>query len=187
VTKSAIRNPQSAIDVIRNPQSEIVRPGLVHRLDKQTSGLIVIAKSVRAHRWLARQFQRKFVEKKYLAVVDGIVRDDEGAIVAPIGRYGAEKRWDIKEGGKISETRYRVIDRRRDSTLLELEPVTGRTNQLRIHCASIGHPIVGDTGRGGRDFPRLCLHAYMLSIYHQVKRHRLVFEIGAPLEFDVTG
>jgi 23S rRNA pseudouridine1911/1915/1917 synthase len=169
VSKSAIRSPQSAI--------ETVRPGLVHRLDKQTSGLIVIAKSVRVHRSLARQFQRRYVEKKYLALVDGIVSEDEGAIVAPIGRYGDEKRWDIKQGGKPSETRYRVKERRDDSTLLELEPVTGRTNQLRIHCASIGHPIVGDVSRGGREFQRLCLHAWKLAFRHPVDRDDLSFEV----------
>ena len=154
----------------------VIRPGLVHRLDKQTSGLIVIAKSVRVHRSLARQFQKKFVEKKYLALVDGLVEEDHGTIVAAIGRYGDEKRWDVKEGGKHAETRFKVKERRNDSTLLELEPVTGRTNQLRIHCASIGHPIVGDVTRGGRAYDRLCLHAWKLSFRHPVRRDDLTFE-----------
>lgn len=156
--------------------STVIRPGLVHRLDKQTSGLIVIAKSVRVHRSLARQFQKKFVEKKYLALVDGLVEEDHGTIVAAIGRYGDEKRWDVKEGGKHAETRFKVKERRNDSTLLELEPVTGRTNQLRIHCASLGHPIVGDVARGGRAFERLCLHAWKLSFRHPVSRDDLTFE-----------
>jgi 23S rRNA pseudouridine1911/1915/1917 synthase len=156
--------------------TDFIRPGLIHRLDKQTSGLIVIAKSVRAHRSLARQFQRKFVKKKYLALVDGVVAKDEGSIVAAIGRFADEKRWDVKEGGKDSETRFRVIERRVDSTLLELEPVTGRTNQLRIHCASIGHPIVGDVSRGGREFERLCLHAWKLSFRHPFRRDDMTFE-----------
>ncbi|MEO6334292.1 MAG: RluA family pseudouridine synthase [Pyrinomonadaceae bacterium] len=156
--------------------SAFIRPGLVHRLDKQTSGLIVIAKSVRVHRSLARQFQRKFVEKKYLALVDGVVEKDNGSIVASIGRFAEEKRWDVKEGGKPSETRFQVIERRSDSTLLELEPVTGRTNQLRIHCASIGHPIVGDVPRGGREFARLCLHAWKLSFRHPFTREDMEFE-----------
>lgn len=156
--------------------STVIRPGLVHRLDKQTSGLIVIAKSVRVHRSLARQFQKKFVEKKYLALVDGLVEEDHGTIVAAIGRYGDEKRWDVKEGGKHAETRFKVKERRNDSTLLELEPVTGRTNQLRIHCASIGHPIVGDVTRGGRAYDRLCLHAWKLSFRHPVRRDDLTFE-----------
>jgi 23S rRNA pseudouridine1911/1915/1917 synthase len=164
--------PQSAF----TNHSTVIRPGLVHRLDKQTSGLIVIAKSVRVHRSLARQFQKKFVEKKYLALVDGLVEEDHGTIVAAIGRYGDEKRWDVKEGGKHAETRFKVKERRNDSTLLELEPVTGRTNQLRIHCASIGHPIVGDVTRGGRAYDRLCLHAWKLSFRHPVRRDDLTFE-----------
>ncbi|MBA3352406.1 MAG: RluA family pseudouridine synthase [Blastocatellia bacterium] len=152
----------------RTPHSAFIRPGLVHRLDKQTSGLIVIAKSTRIHRSLSRLFQRKYVEKKYLALVDGIVANDEDTIVASIGRFADQKRWDLKEGGKYAETRYRVLERNSDTTLLELEPVTGRTNQLRIHCASMGHPIVGDVSRGGREFERLCLHAWKLSFRHPV-------------------
>jgi 23S rRNA pseudouridine1911/1915/1917 synthase len=186
-SNSAFRVPRSALDgsAIRNPQSETIRPGLVHRLDKQTSGIIVIAKSVRTHRSLARQFQRKFVEKKYLALVDGLVSEDEGNIVAPIGRYGDEKRWDVKKGGKHAETRFRVKRREVDRTLLELEPVTGRTNQLRIHCASLGHPITGDVSRGGADFPRLCLHAWKLTFRHPQTREDLTFETPLP-EFAKT-
>ena len=168
-SNSAFRVPHSALGAF-------IRPGLIHRLDKQTSGLIVIAKSIRAHRSLSRQFQRKFVEKKYLALVDGVVGKDEGSIVAAIGRFADEKRWGVKEGGKHSETRFRVLERRADSTLLELEPVTGRTNQLRIHCASIGHPIVGDVSRGGREFERLCLHAWKLSLRHPFRRDDMTFE-----------
>ncbi|MEO8572798.1 MAG: RluA family pseudouridine synthase [Pyrinomonadaceae bacterium] len=165
----------------RVPRSAFIRPGLVHRLDKQTSGLIVIAKSVRAHRSLSRQFQKKFVEKKYLALVDGVVEKDNGSIVASIGRFAEEKRWGVKEGGKHSETRFQVLERRIDSTLLELEPVTGRTNQLRIHCASIAHPIFGDVARGGREFERLCLHAWKLSFRHPFTREDMVFESSLQL------
>src|SRR5688572_6717404 len=155
--------------------TDFIRPGLVHRLDKQTSGLIVIAKSVAVHRKLARLFQRKYVDKKYLALVDGVVEKDEGNIVASIGRFADQKRWDLKDGGKHAETRFWVRERYRDATLLELEPVTGRTNQLRIHCASIGHPIVGDVSRGGREFERLCLHAWKLSFRHPVTSEEVTF------------
>ena len=147
---------------------EFVRPGLVHRLDKQTSGLMVIAKTAQAHRVLADHLKRKLVKKLYVALVDGICADEEGIISGLIGRFAEEKRWGVKADGKESETRYRVLQRYADSTLLELEPVTGRTNQLRIHCASIGHPITGDTARGGREFPRLCLHAAHLGFNHPV-------------------
>ena len=158
------------------PRSAFIRPGLVHRLDKQTSGLMIIAKTPRIHRLLAKQFQRKIVEKKYLALVDGSVERDEGMIEGTIGRYAEEKRWGLKDDGKHSETRYRVLRRDADTTMLELEPVTGRTNQLRIHCASIGHPIVGDVARGGSEFERLCLHAWRLSFRHPISNSMHHFE-----------
>jgi 23S rRNA pseudouridine1911/1915/1917 synthase len=166
--KSAIRNPQSAI--------QHIRPGLIHRLDKETSGLIVAAKNARTHLILARHFEKKLVEKRYLALVDGIVADDEGTITGAIGRYVEEKRWGLKEDGREAETRFRVRERAGNKTLLELEPVTGRTNQLRIHCETIGHPIVGDTARGGTNFPRLCLHAHKLSFIHPATREKIQFQ-----------
>ena len=161
--------------------SGLIRPGLVHRLDKHTSGLMVVAKTVRAHRVLADHFKRKLVEKRYLALVEGTVEADEGAIEAPIGRYAELKHWNVKEDGKHSESRFWVRERTADTTLLELEPVTGRTNQLRIHCQHFGHPIVGDTRRGGREFGRLCLHAYRLSFGHPASGARLEFE--SPADF----
>ena len=152
-----------------------IRPGLIHRLDKETSGLIVAAKNARTHRILATHFEKKLVEKRYLALVDGVVADDEGTITGAIGRYVEEKRWGLKEDGRESETRFRVRERVGNRTLLELEPVTGRTNQLRIHCETIGHPIVGDTARGGSNFPRLCLHAHKLAFRHPTTRERMEF------------
>jgi 23S rRNA pseudouridine1911/1915/1917 synthase len=161
---------------IQNPKSKIVRPGLVHRLDKKTSGLMVVSKTARAHRILAEHFRRKLVEKKYLALVEGVFEKDWGVIIAPIGRFAELKYWDVKTDGKHSETRFQVRKRFSGMTLLELEPVTGRTNQLRIHCAHVGHPIAGDTERGGREFSRLCLHAYKLSFWHPNGGERLEFE-----------
>ncbi len=132
------------------PVLQFIRPGLPHRLDKQTSGLVVMAKTPRAHRILSGHFMKKRVEKRYLALVEGVVLKDEGTIEAPIGRDADLKLWSVKSDGKHSESRYKVRERFADTTLLELEPVTGRTNQLRIHCELIGHPIVGDIQRGGR-------------------------------------
>ena len=163
-----------------------IRPGLVHRLDKETSGLVVVAKNVRSHRLLARQFQRKSVEKKYLALVDGLVSANSGKIEAPIGRFAERKIWDVKEGAKHSVTTYRVLERRKDTTLLELEPITGRTNQLRIHCASIGHPIVGDEQRGGQAFRRLCLHAFFLGFRHPTNQTPVEFSYPSPDEFSIS-
>lgn len=155
--------------------SNFVRPGLIHRLDKQTSGLIVIAKNQKAHKRMTEFFRRKFVEKRYMALVEGLVENDSGVIKAPIGRYGDRKHWDVKEDGKLSETRFWVKKRNTETTLIELEPVTGRTNQLRIHCAAIGHPIVGDVKRGGREFRRLCLHAWKIAFQHPLTREPLAF------------
>ncbi len=153
----------------------MVRPGLVHRLDKETSGLIVVAKNERAHRILCGQFQRKTVQKLYIALVDGDVVSREGFIEGNIGRHADQKMWGIKDDGKPSLTRFRVLKREGSHTLLELEPVTGRTNQLRIHCASMGHPIVGDKHRGGSYFYRLCLHAARLGIRHPSSGELLSF------------
>lgn len=161
-----------------------VRPGLVHRLDKETSGLLVVSKNTRAHGRIATQFEKKWVEKRYLALVDGVVKENEGSINAPIGRYGDEKKWAVKEDGKAALTNFRVLERLKTVTLLELEPVTGRTNQLRIHCAEIGHPIVGDTSRGGSEFRRLCLHAYRLAFRHPSRRETVSIEHPVDFGFD---
>jgi pseudouridine synthase, RluA family len=166
----------------QNPISKMVRPGLVHRLDKETSGLIVIAKTAHAHRVLADHFKRKLVGKRYLALVDGVVFNEHGAITAPIGRFADKKYWGVKTDGKYAETRYWVRERYADSSLLELEPVTGRTNQLRIHCASIGYPIIGDVTRGGREFERLCLHAHKLSLWHPNGSRKMEFIAKPPRE-----
>lgn len=156
--------------------SDNIRPGLPHRLDKQTSGLLVVAKTAQAHRRLSAAFMKKRIEKRYRALVEGIVEHDEGTIEAPIGRCDELKHWSVKEGGKHSESRFWVRERYADATLVELEPVTGRTNQLRIHCELIGHSIVGDVRRGGRAFERLCLHACVLGFVHPVSSEALKFE-----------
>jgi 23S rRNA pseudouridine1911/1915/1917 synthase len=173
--------PQSRKDA--EESQIVVRPGLVHRLDKETSGLMVVAKSVEAHRKLAREFMKKRIQKRYVALVDGAFSDNTGEIEAPIGRFAERKIWDVKEDGKASTTRFRVIERFADTTLVELEPVTGRTNQLRIHCASIGHPIVGDVQRGGREFQRMCLHAWRLAFRHPSTNEHMEFAIEVPAEF----
>ena len=160
-----------------------IRAGLIHRLDKDTSGLMVIGKNARAHRVLCDHFQRKLVEKRYFALVDGLIKEDAGTIDAPVGRYEEEKIWNIKTDGKPSITNFWVKVRLIDKTLLELEPVTGRTNQLRIHLAHIGHPITGDEKYGGSAFSRMCLHAYRLCFWHPNGGQWLEFESKLPEEF----
>ena len=171
---------------INAPPESFIRAGLVHRLDKKTSGLMVVAKNPGSHKRLSKHFQNKLVGKKYYAVVEGLITEESGKIEAPIGRDAEERIWLITADGKTAETNFRVIKRTADTTFLELEPVTGRTNQLRLHCAHIGHPIIGDDKYGGREFPRLCLHAYKLSFYHPTENQRLNFEIGLPEDFPVA-
>ena len=170
-----------------NKNSELLyaRAGLVHRLDKQTSGLMVVAKNSRSHRILSDHFKRKLVEKRYYAVVEGVIEKDEDEINAPIGRFAEERVWNTKADGKSAKTRFWVKTRFAGATLLELEPVTGRTNQLRIHLAHIGHPILGDTKYGGREFSRLCLHAYKLNFWHPNGNRRLEFETDLPEEMKI--
>ncbi len=169
-----------------NSKSEFIKAGLVHRLDKATSGLVVIAKNPRSLRILCDHFQRKLVKKRYFAVVGGIIEKDEGTIIAPIGRYEESRFWDIKTDGKYAETNFWVKQRFADKTLLELEPVTGRTNQLRIHLTHIGHPILGDKKYQGKEFKRMCLHAYKLNLWHPNGEKYLKFETELPADFGLS-
>jgi len=173
-------NPQSEF---RNPQSEWVRPGLVHRLDRDTSGLLVVARTQAALSRLTQHFQRRLVAKLYLAVLGGRVRADEMTIDAPVGRVeGARPPWRVTEEGRHAETRLRVLERRGRRTLVELEPLTGRTNQLRIHCAHAGHAIVGDRLYGGEPHARLCLHASRLAFRHPATNEPVEFSSPLPPE-----
>ena len=144
--KSAILDRRSSIGGAAHGEAHsLVRPGIVHRLDRATSGLMVVAKSERALSRLSSHFHRRLIEKRYQALVHGNIREDHGAITAPIGRDPNRRpRWWVMESGKSAETRFRVVERFDRATLVELEPVTGRTNQLRIHCCYYGHPIIGD-------------------------------------------
>jgi 23S rRNA pseudouridine1911/1915/1917 synthase len=174
---SSSLNPQSAI---QNPQP-FVRPGLAHRLDRATSGLMVVAKTQRALSQLSQHFHRRLIEKRYLAVVHGSVEADAVTIDAPIGHEPeAQPKWSAMEGGKPAETRLRVLERRGGLTLVELEPVTGRTNQLRIHCSHIGHPVVGDEWYAPPGFPRLCLHAAKLAFHHPSSNEWMQFNSTLP-------
>lgn len=162
---------------------ELVRPGLVHRLDRATSGLMVAAKRERSLSILTRHFHHRLVEKRYLALVSGSIEEDELTIEASIGRGPeAHPKWNVAAGGRQAETRLRVIERRERTTLVELEPVTGRTNQLRIHCAHIGHAILGDEWYGGGNAPRLCLHAAQLAFHHPSGGRWMQFSSPLPEE-----
>jgi 23S rRNA pseudouridine1911/1915/1917 synthase len=163
--------------------SEFIRPGIVHRLDRDTSGLLAVAKTQAALSRLTQHFQRRLVEKRYLAVVRGRVVCEEVTIVAPIGRdEAARPHWRVLDGGRPSETRLRVLETNGEHSLVELEPVTGRTNQLRIHCAHAGHPVVGDRLYGGDAHARLCLHASRLVFRHPATNELLEFSSPLPAE-----
>ena len=181
LNKSRLENRGLNVDAesLVSDSRSVIRPGLVHRLDRATSGLMVIAKTARSLTTLSRHFRRRLVEKRYIALVHGLVKSDSGAIEAPIGRDPeAQPHWRVMEGGKPAETRFNVLKRNRMTTLLELEPVTGRTNQLRIHCAHIGHAIVGDDLHGNLELRmpnRLCLHACKLAFHHPVSGEWMEF------------
>lgn len=160
-----------------------IRPGIVHRLDRDTSGLMVVAKTQSALSRLTQHFQRRLVEKRYVAVVGGLLAEDELTIEAPIGREeGARPPWGVMESGKPAETRLRVEERGSRRTLVGLEPLTGRTNQLRIHCAHVGHSIVGDVLYAGEPHARLCLHAARLAFRHPATNEWVEFASEAPSE-----
>ncbi len=164
-------------------EGEWIRPGLVHRLDRATSGLMVVAKTREALARLSQHFHRRLVEKRYLAVLEGIVEEDAFVIDAPIGRVAeSSPAWGVTGEGKQAETRLRVVERRDGRTLVELEPVTGRTNQLRVHCAHAGHPVIGDPWYARKPYARLCLHAARLAFRHPSTNEPLEFFSPPPPE-----
>jgi 23S rRNA pseudouridine1911/1915/1917 synthase len=165
---------------------EMMRPGIVHRLDKDTSGLLVVAKSERARASLIHQLKEREVHKTYVALVRGVPDPAQGTIEAPVGRHPRNrKKMAVVASGRDAETRYRVREVLDSFALLEVEPVTGRTHQVRVHLAAIGHPVVGD-GVYGRSSPlvaRQFLHAWRLA-FELPSSGRLV-EFESPLPADL--
>jgi 23S rRNA pseudouridine1911/1915/1917 synthase len=171
------------------------RPGIVHRLDKMTSGLVVVAKNDTAHRQLAEQFKSRAVRKTYILLVHGQVSSAQGEISKPVGRDPV-RRTRMKVGGlraREARTRYEVIRRFPNFTLLEAHPETGRTHQIRVHFAALGHAIVGDTTYGaprklhigGREvatLSRTFLHAGLLEFQHPRLRRAVSFSAPLPPE-----
>ena len=164
-----------------------LRPGIVHRLDKETSGLMVIAKNNKAHHALAKQFADHTMKKKYVALVKGKVEYDENIIDLSIGRHPTKREHMAVGTGvnaRFAKTHYRTLKRTDKLSLLELEPYTGRTHQLRVHLSYIGHPIMGDSKYGKQvAFPRMALHAKYLGFIHPSSGEFVEFETKIPKVF----
>ena len=172
----------------------VARPGIVHRIDKDTSGLLVVAKTDVAHEGLAKQFAAHSIERRYLAIVSGVPKAAEGTIDEPLARSAANrKKIAIVKGsrGKRAVTHWRRVTVLSQAALVECQLETGRTHQVRVHMASIGHPLVGDPvyGRSGKahgkllnelQFHRQALHAAELGFIHPVTKHRLLFASAMP-------
>lgn len=169
-----------------------MRPGIVHRLDKDTSGLILIAKNDRAHAALSEQFKARTMEKHYRAVAFGHFSEDAGLIDAPIARHPVDrKKMAIVPDGKPSQTEWKVMERLKSATYLDVHLLTGRTHQIRVHMHSIGHPLLGDkiyapNIRTNVHIPRLMLHAYSLAFTHPATGERMTLYAPLPEQFETT-
>ena len=172
----------------------VERPGIVHRLDKETSGLVLIAKTEAAHKNLTAQFKKREIKKEYLAFVKGNVKKENGTINSPVGRHQTQrKKMDTRpEYGRPACTHYEVLQRGRNWTYIKLYPETGRTHQIRVHLASIHHPVIGDKLYGGKNpncgdtlkMERQALHARCLELNHPLSGAFLSFSVNLPFDME---
>jgi len=164
-----------------------IRPGIVHRLDQETSGLLLIAKDNITHTKLAKQFQRREVKKHYIALVEGDVEFDEGKIDAPIGkhpRYHEKKTVRYDDSAKDALTFYKVLKRKNGVSLVDVVIKTGRTHQIRVHMRHLGHPVLGDSKYGNKNnFTRLALHSRTVGFKHPRTKCFMEFCSLPPKEF----
>ncbi|MEY2492306.1 MAG: rRNA synthase [Verrucomicrobiota bacterium] len=167
------------------------RPGIVHRLDKGTSGCLVVAKNDAAHLALSKQFAARTVEKTYLALVSGRLRRNAGTIEAPIARHRVhrKKMTVADKEGREARTDFRVVRSSAAASLLECRLHSGRTHQIRVHLQHLGHPILGDKvygNKGAGKFLRPMLHAWKLAFDHPRTKARMHFEAGMPVDFEAA-
>lgn len=172
----------------------VIRPGIVHRIDKDTSGLLAVAKTDAAHVSLAEQISSHSFGRRYEAIINGHLRDESGTVDAPIGRHPVDrKKMAIVKGGKPAVTHYSVVSRLEKADHIALQLETGRTHQIRVHMASLGHPLLGDTVYGGgksrfevTHAPLLsgqCLHAKTISFVHPITGQFMKFDSALPEYF----
>ena len=158
-----------------------MRPGLVHRIDKDTSGLLLIAKNDKAHVFLSEQIAAHTVERAYFAIVEGRMKEDTGFVDAPIGRHPSDrKKMAIIPGGREARTNWHVIEELRGASLMECVLTTGRTHQIRVHMSSVGHPVLGDPVYSHRKMAYAVsggqlLHAYKIGFTHPTTGERMLF------------
>jgi len=166
-----------------------IRPGIVHRIDKDTSGLLLVAKNDFSHVALSEQIRAHTVQRAYRAIVIGGFREDSGTVEGPIGRHPVDrKRMAIVPGGRSATTHWTVLERLRGATLLEARLTTGRTHQIRVHMASIGHPVLGDPVYGPKKSPwpvqgGQLLHAFRLGFVHPRTGEEMLFEAEPEARF----
>ena len=164
----------------------VVRPGIVHRIDKDTSGLLCVAKNDNAHHFLAEQLKDHTMAREYMALVRGVIKENSGTIEMPIGRDKKDRqKMAVVKEGKPAVTHFQVIERFRDHTLVKCQLVSGRTHQIRVHMSAIGHPVEGDPLYAGKNYDKIykngqLLVAFKLKLIHPTTKKEMVFNIDLP-------
>ena len=164
----------------------VVRPGIVHRIDKDTSGLLCVAKNDNAHHFLAEQLKDHTMAREYVALVRGIIKENSGTIEMPIGRDKKDRqKMAVVKEGKPAVTHFQVLERFRDHTLVKCQLVSGRTHQIRVHMSAIGHPVEGDPLYAGKNYDKIykngqLLVAFKLKLIHPTTKKEMVFNIDLP-------
>ena len=170
-------------------EGESFRPGIIHRLDKDTTGVLVIAKNNYSHENIANQIKNRTTKKEYVALVKGIIKEDKGVIDMPIGRSTEDrKKMAVTKNGRVAHTEFQVLNRYTEGyTLIKVSLKTGRTHQIRVHMSKIGHPVVGDTtysnGKNPFGVTSQMLHSHILGFIHPTKNEYVEFEAPVPEYF----